>query len=181
MRVAIFGGSFDPIHIGHVDIVQKALDSLDIDKLFIVPTYLNPFKNKFYLQPKQRKNLIEKVFKNHKKIEICDYEIKQEKAVYSIQTVKYIKNLYKPSKIFILIGADNLENLNKWYKIEELKELAQFVIATRKGFKIDNKEFKTLEINIDISSTFLRENLDLNYIPEQIKKDVTNLIKINKG
>ena len=62
MRIAIFGGSFDPLHIAHVAIVNDSLKKLDIDKLIIVPTYLNPFKNSFYLDPKSRFELLKKVF-----------------------------------------------------------------------------------------------------------------------
>ncbi len=179
MQIAIFGGSFDPIHIGHVNIVKEALNILCIDKLVVVPTFLNPFKSEFYFEPKQREDLLIKVFKNYKDVEICNYEIKQNKTVYSIDTVKYIKDLYKPSKIYFIIGSDNLEKLNKWKQIDELKELVEFVVAKRKGFEIKDKSFKTLEVNIDISSSILRDTLNLNYIPKQIIKDIKRL-NLNK-
>jgi nicotinate-nucleotide adenylyltransferase len=178
VQLAIFGGSFDPVHIGHEAIVNNALDTLDIDKLVVVPTYLNPFKNSFHLEPNLRYELLKKVFNNYKKVKICDYEIKQGKSVYSIETVKYLKNLYNASKIYLIIGADNFENLHKWYKIEELDLLTEFVIASRDGYV--NKKlqgFKTLEVNIDISSSQLRNEIDLNFIPIQIKEDLKNLQK----
>ena len=70
MRIAIFGGSFDPLHIAHVAIVHSALNKLDIDKLIVVPTYLNPFKNSFYLDPATRLILLQKVFNKIKNVEI---------------------------------------------------------------------------------------------------------------
>ncbi len=176
MQLAIFGGSFDPIHIAHEAIVNKALNSLEIDKIIVVPTYLNPFKSSFHYEPNIRFNLLKKVFNNNPKIEICDYEINQNRPVYSIETVNYLKNLYKPSKIFIIIGEDNIKDLNKWNNINELKELAQFVVFKRLGFENDKlNDFKTLDLNIDISSTQLREKVDLSYIPEQIKEDILEL------
>lgn len=176
MQLAIFGGSFDPIHIAHEAIVNKALNSLEIDKIIVVPTYLNPFKSSFHYEPNIRFNLIKKVFKNNPKVKVCDYEIKQNRSVYSIETVKYLKNLYKPSKIFIIIGADNVKDLNKWNNINELKELAQFVVFNRTGFQNDsNDDFKILDLNINISSTQLREEVDLSYIPKQIKEDILKL------
>ena len=178
MQLAIFGGSFDPVHIGHEAIVNGALDTLDIDKLVVVPTYLNPFKNSFHLEPNLRYELLKKVFNDYEKVKICDYEIKQAKSVSSIQTVKYLKNLYNASKIYLIIGADNFENLHKWHKIEKLDSLVEFVIASRDGYvnkKLQN--FKTLEVNIDISSSQLRNEIDLNFIPIQIKEDVKNLQK----
>lgn len=181
MQLAIFGGSFDPVHIGHEAIVNNALDVLDIDKLVVVPTYLNPFKNSFHLEPDLRYKLLKKVF-NYKKVKICDYEIKQNKSVYSIETVKYLKKLYNASKIYLIIGADNFENLHKWYKIEELELLVEFVIASRDGY-VEKKlqGFKTLEVNIDISSSELRNEIDLNFIPIQIKEDIINLQRNKKG
>jgi nicotinate-nucleotide adenylyltransferase len=176
VRIAIFGGSFDPIHIAHVAIVKEVLKKLDIEKVIVVPTYLNPFKSSFYLNPKTRFNLIKKVFKEFEKVQVCDYEINQEKTSYSIDTVNYLKNLYNPSKIYLIIGEDNLETLDKWYEIDKLKELVEFVVATRKSFESKKaKEFKNLDIDINISSSLLRDKINLNYIPKEIKDDILNL------
>jgi nicotinate-nucleotide adenylyltransferase len=90
--------------------------------------------------------------------------------------------LYNPTKIYFIIGEDNLENLDKWHKIDDLKELVEFVVASRSSFKNENtKTFKTLDIDIDISSTALRENIDLKFIPLEIKDDIINLQKKEKG
>jgi nicotinate-nucleotide adenylyltransferase len=176
VRIAIFGGSFDPLHIAHLAIVDNALNELDIDKLIIVPTYLNPFKNSFYLDPKTRFELLKKVFHKFGKVEVSDYEINQQKPSYSFNTVNYLKNLYNPSKIYLIIGEDNIEDLNKWYKYDELKELVEFVVASRAGFETKKaNEFKSLDININISSTQLRDKIDLDYIPIEIKDDILNL------
>ncbi len=175
MQIAIFGGSFDPIHIGHVSIVKEALKFLCIDKLLVVPTFLNPFKSKSYFSAKQRQEFLIKVFEDYEDVEICDYETKQNKIVYSIDTVKHIKALYNPSKIYFIIGSDNLEKLDNWKQIHELKKLVEFVVATRKGFEIKNKDFKTLKVDIDISSSTLRDTLDLDYIPKQIKQNIKRL------
>ncbi len=178
MRIAIFGGSFDPIHVAHVAIVESALDKLDIDKLIIVPTYLNPFKNSFNLNPETRFELLKKVFHKFKNVEISDYEINQQKTSYSFNTVNYLKNLYKPSKIYLIIGEDNINDLDKWYKYDELKKLVEFVVASRTGFETKKaNEFKSLDININISSTELRDKINLNYIPIEIKDDILNLKK----
>lgn len=178
MRIAIFGGSFDPVHIAHVAIVEAALENLNIDKLIIVPTYLNPFKNSFYLKPEIRFELLTKVFQKFKKVEISNYEINQKKVSYTVDTVNYLNSLYQPTKIYFILGEDNIENLDKWYKINDLKKMVEFVVATRKGFESNKaKEFKILDININISSTLLREHIDMNYVPIEIKDDILNLKK----
>ncbi len=177
MKIAIFGGSFDPIHIAHKAIVETALKELDIDKLIIIPTYLNPFKKEFLFEPNVRFELLKKVFKNNPKVEISDFEIKQKKLSYTYETIRYIKDLYKPSKIYFIIGEDNLKSLHRWHNIDELKESLEFVVALRIGYNLISKDFKTLDINIDISSTKLRENLDLDYVPKEIWEDLKYLKK----
>ncbi len=177
MNVAVFGGSFDPPHIGHEAIIYKALKNLDIDKLIIVPTFLNPFKNNSSFNPITRLKLIKKLFCNNKKIQICDYEIKQNEAVPTIRTIKYLKNKEeKTKKIYLIIGADNIKNLHLWDNYSELKRLVTFVVATRNNIKIDN--FKILNIDYDISSTRIRENLDITLIPNKIQQKVKKLWKI---
>ncbi|RXJ84474.1 nicotinate (nicotinamide) nucleotide adenylyltransferase [Arcobacter cloacae] len=178
MRIAIFGGSFDPIHIGHKAIVKIALNELDIDKLIVVPTYLNPFKRSFYLKPQTRLKLLKKVFNDFEKVDVSNYEVNKEALSYSFDTVNYLKKLYSATKIYFILGEDNLRDLDKWYKIEELKTLVEFVIVTRNGFKSKKTEkFKILDINIDISSSLLRENMNIDYIPVEIKNDILNIRK----
>ena len=182
MRIAIFGGSFDPIHTAHVLVVKEALKELHIDMVIVVPTYLNPFKSSFYLNPETRFKLLEKVFKDFERVQICDYEINQQKTSYSIDTVNYLKNLYNPSKIYLIIGEDNLKTLDKWHEIDKLKELVEFVVASRKGFESkEAKEFKNLDVNINISSSSLRDKIDLDYIPKEIKDDILNLQEKGKS
>ena len=182
MRIAIFGGSFDPVHIAHEAIVKEALKSLNVEQVIVVPTYLSPFKKSFCYEPEQRAQLLKKVFFHNTNVTICDYEIKQNKTVFSIDTINYLKNLYNCSKIYFIIGEDNLKNLHKWHKIDEIQNLCEFVVASRNAFsnnKINN--FKVLKININISSSNLRENIDLNFIPKQIKEDIMHLQRKEKG
>jgi nicotinate-nucleotide adenylyltransferase len=178
LKIAIFGGSFDPVHIAHKAIIETSLKQLDIDKLIIIPTYLNPFKKDFLFEPITRYNLLKKVFKDNPKIEVSDFEINQKKLSYTYETIRYIKKLYNPSKLFFIIGEDNLKSLHRWHNIDELKENLEFVVAKRSGYSLLNNDFKTLDINIDISSTILREKLNLDYIPKEIWED---LEKLNKG
>ncbi|MFA6789169.1 MAG: nicotinate (nicotinamide) nucleotide adenylyltransferase [Arcobacteraceae bacterium] len=179
MKIAIFGGSFDPPHTGHEAIVREALKSLDMDRLFIVPTYLNPFKKSFFLDETMRFKLLQKLFKSEKKVEICDYEIVQKRAVYTIETVKFLQQQTQCSTIYLIIGEDNLQKLPLWQSFEELKELVQFVVASRniKESSSTAVEFIKLPINIDVSSTDIRENGYLSHIPEKIKCDLKQILE----
>jgi nicotinate-nucleotide adenylyltransferase len=169
MKTAIFGGSFDPVHLGHVEIVKKALKSLDIDKLIIMPNFLNPLKHSFSAPPQLRLNWLKKVFKNFKNVEISDFEISKNRPVYSIETVEY----FKPD--YFIIGSDNLHTLDKWKNIEKLKNMVEFVVATRGNFdKSLLKKYnitKIIEINIPISSTEIR-NCKFEYLPKEIENEI---------
>ncbi len=178
MQIAIFGGSFDPPHIGHKTIVKRALKKLDIDKLIVVPAYLNPLKVKSFLDAKTRYKLLKKMFNKKDKIKVSNYELKQKKAVYSIQTIKYIIEKYRPTKLYLIIGADNYKSFHLWNSYEQIQNLVELVVVTRDGFaykKDDN--IKRLKVNIKISSTELRNTLNLNHIPKKIRKDVKKIWK----
>ena len=154
MKIAIFGGSFDPLHNGHLKIIQEAIKKLDIDRLLVVPTFLNPFKKESFLSPQKRLEQFER-YSFDKRVQISDYEIIQAKATPTVQTIKYYNALLSPSKIYLIIGADNLSSLNRWQDYHDICNMAEFVVATRDS--IDTKGYKTLQIDIDISSTQLRE------------------------
>jgi len=155
MNIAVFGGSFDPPHDGHKRVIEEAIKVLDIDRLFVIPTYLNPFKKSFYHDEQKRYELVQDMVKEFEKVDVLDIEIKQKKAVPSYETIKYLKKKFSLDKIYLIIGADNLKSLSKWYKYQELKNMVEFVVATRDGIKIP-KEYKILKVNVDISSTQIR-------------------------
>ncbi|MBV5277852.1 MAG: nicotinate (nicotinamide) nucleotide adenylyltransferase [Campylobacteraceae bacterium] len=171
MKIAIFGGSFDPPHNGHVMIVEKALETLDIDKLFVIPTYLSPFKKTFCAPPQMRKIWLEKLFLPYKKVEVFSYECDQERPVPTIETVKYLMNKYELSKIYLIIGSDHYASLVKWHNHEELSTLVEFVVASRDTTKLP-KDLKNLSINVNISSSKLRDFLDETFIPKAIQNEV---------
>ena len=177
MNIAVFGGSFDPPHIGHEKIVYEVLNHLSLDKIIIVPTFLNPFKSYSHFTPRTRYNLLNKLFSDTKKIEVSDFEINKTVASKTLDTIKHIINIYKPNNLYLIIGADNLKTLHLWHNFEKLKDLVTFVIMSREGHEVKNDiiRFINIEVNINTSSTDLRENLDLKYIPDKIKQEVKEL------
>ena len=183
LKVAIFGGSFDPIHIGHQAIIQKILQTLDIDKLILVPTFLNPFKKKFFFTPEQRIEFLNILYKTDPKIIIEDFEIRQNKPTQSIKTIEYIKQKYKPSKLYFVIGADNLKELHLWDNFGLIKQYVRFVVVTRENYQLKANcdiQFDILEVKQNISSTQIRLDLknNLKYIPKQIHQLIYNYVKI---
>ncbi len=179
MKVAVFGGSFDPPHIGHEEIIKQALQNLDIDVLFVVPTFLNPFKEKFFAPPEIRHKWVEKLLLDYPKSVIIDYEMQQNRPVPTIETILYLKKKYQLSKIYLIIGADNIAHLTQWTRYEELKQLVTFVVATRNAIDIP-KNLQKLGINVNISSTLLRKEFKKEFLPKSIAAEVINYYTRNK-
>ena len=180
MNIAIYGGSFDPFHLAHEKIIDICLNKLDIENLFIVPTFLNPFKDSSFLDASTRLDLINELYKDNKNINIIDYEVKQNKKVSSYQTVNYLLENYDISKIYLIIGADNLKDIHLWYNFKNLKELVQFVVINRDGIHLKNDYINPIYIDLqqNISSTALRKNMELKHIPTKIQNKVKKLWKI---
>jgi len=179
MNIALFGGSFDPFHMGHEAIIESLDKNLDIEEIFLVPTYLNPFKKSFHLQAQDRLALLHEMYEDNAKIKIIDFEVKQERAVPTIETVEYLKSKYQLDTIYLVIGADNFLSIKSWNNYEKLSKSVRFVVITRNGYTINSQDIKyiQIEVNVDVSSTQLRENLDLKYIPQKIKKRIQKLWK----
>jgi nicotinate-nucleotide adenylyltransferase len=167
-NIAIFGGSFDPPHLGHVEIVNKALKELDIDKLIIMPNYLNPLKKTFHAPANLRLKWLKKIFKSPK-VEVSDFEIKQNRPVYSIETIKKFRPKY------FIIGSDNLKTLDKWKDIDEILKFTELVVAKRGEVDLDLlKKYnikKVLKVKVPISSTEIR-NCNFKYLPKQIENEI---------
>lgn len=158
--IALFGGSFDPPHFGHKEIVKAFLNVIEVDKLIVIPTFLNPFKSSFYFLPTQRLEMTKEMFASFTSVIISDFEIKKGKATPTATTLAHFQKQYHVKQI--IIGADNLLSIDKWYNFEIINEQVEWVIATRVGYKIDTsmlRAFKILEIDADISSTAIRNKM----------------------
>ena len=155
--VALFGGSFDPPHFGHKMVVEEALKTLSINKLIIVPTFLNPFKTQSYSTPYERLEMSKEIFKSFSKVEVSDYEIEEKKPTPTAQTVQYFQQRYRVQ--YIIIGADNLNSIDKWYNFKWLNKQVTWVIASRVGYVVSSdklRDFIVLDVVADISSTQIR-------------------------
>lgn len=165
MKIAIFGGSFDPIHKGHISIAKETINELKLDKIFFVPAFISPFKNKSVRSSEDRLNMIKLVLEE--KMEVSDFELKRKSTSYTFETVKYFKQKYPNDELFLIIGSDNLPKLNKWKNIDFIEQNIQIVVAKRsKNFnKINAKKYNAIILKNKIfeqSSTKYRSgNLSL--------------------
>lgn len=174
--IALFGGSFDPPHIGHEAIVKALIKFKDFDKIIIMPTFLNPFKSRFYAPALLRVKWLKEIFSDYKNVEISEYEVLQEKKVPTIETVKHLLQSYK--KIYLVIGADNLASLHEWNRYNELSGLVTFIVVPRDEIEI-SQGFLKLNIDEKVSSTRVRENIEISKLPKKCAKEIYNFYKEN--
>jgi len=180
MKKAIFGGSFDPPHLGHIEIIKQALNNLDIDELLVVPTFLNPFKSESFAPATLRLKWLKDITKEFKNVKVDSFEIDQNRPVSSIETVLHVEKIYKPDEIYFIIGADNLKSLSKWNKFELLNKKVTWVVATRDSLNIPD-EFIKLHVEKDISATQLRDKLQEEFISKEIQEEIETFYHKNKG
>jgi len=178
--IAIFGGTFDPPHKGHQLIVEKAVESLKIDKLIVVPAYLNPFKTSTLADALTRLSWCHTLFDSIDRVKVDDYEIREGKSTVTSQSVKHFNQAYDVK--YLIIGSDNLSTLTKWHAFEWLNETVTWVIATRGNHHLDTDELKKwvlLPIEVPMSSTQIREEKDLQFIDEKIRTSVKYILEGN--
>jgi len=176
VKIAIFGGSFDPPHIGHHKVVEKALELLDIDKLIVVPAYLNPFKHASHATPRERLDWCKKIFHLHPQVEVSSFEIDQHKSIYSSNTIAHFMQEYEVK--YFIIGADNLGSLNKWYNFAWINDNITWAIASRDKIALDTSGLRAwieLPMQANISSTMIRNALLTDHVDHKIKDEITKV------
>lgn len=183
MRIGILGGTFNPVHNGHLYIAKQALKKLHLDRVIFIPTYIPPHKKiEGRVKANDRLHMLRLAIKGKEKFTISLYELRKRGKSYSIKTARYIKKKYgKFSKIFFLTGSDSLAELKSWKNIAKLMDMLEFVVLSRPGFKIKKGSLNILKINIpgkDISSTRIRRLLtEKKSIKGLVPKEVFNYIK----
>lgn len=176
--VALYGGSFDPPHIAHIAIVQALREKDFIDEVLVMPTFLNPFKSEFTAPASLRLKWLKEIFSEYKDVKVSSFEVDLGKKTPSIETVEYLLKSY--SKIYLVIGADNLASLSSWHRYNELEKKVTFIVATREKIEIPRKYLKLI-IDEDISSSQLRQKIDINKLPRQNAKEIKQYYKENNA
>ncbi|MFQ5965746.1 MAG: nicotinate-nucleotide adenylyltransferase [Candidatus Scalinduaceae bacterium] len=138
-RIGILGGTFNPIHVGHLIMAEEVCKHHQLSKVLFVPAYIPPHKSVVDLaDAHHRYQMAKEAIRGNEKFEVSDFEIKREVKSYTIDTVQDLLKLYgKDSDVFLIMGADSLNELELWKDIKKLSELCHFVIVNRPGFSTD--------------------------------------------
>jgi len=167
-KIGILGGTFDPAHIGHVQISKEAKKKVGLSKVFWVITKKNPFKKKSFFSLEKRINYAKKLNIKNKFIKIYFFEDKI-KSNKTINLMKFLKNRYKKTEFFFIMGADNLINFHKWKKWDKITEISKILVFDRLKYrskslksisfkKLNKKRLKFINFKkVNISSSQLRK------------------------
>lgn len=167
-RIGLFGGTFNPIHFGHIEMAENARKKFKLDIVYFIPNGNPPHKKKDLLPAKKRYSLVKKAIEKKKYFEVLDVEIKEKKQAYTVNTVKKLTenpDLFS-CHLFFLIGQDAFEKLNTWKKPDELAKLVQFIVFPRGENKIappniKNLKWKLLKVKpINISAKEIRRKIE---------------------
>ncbi|HZT23322.1 MAG TPA: nicotinate-nucleotide adenylyltransferase [Verrucomicrobiae bacterium] len=134
MRLGIYGGSFDPVHLGHLLAAQAAREELALDKLFFVPAAQSPFKTENRMTPVEiRLRLLRLALAGQSHCAVDDQEIRRGGVSYAVETVRDYARRFPGATLFYLIGSDHVAKLNQWHQAGELARLTQFAVVPRPG------------------------------------------------
>ncbi|NKB25043.1 MAG: nicotinate-nucleotide adenylyltransferase [Kiritimatiellae bacterium] len=175
-KIGILGGTFNPIHRGHLRMAQEAYKKFDLDKVLFVPSYLPPHKSSEDLvNTSHRMTMLERAIKGDSRFEASALELEREGVSYSIDTIKELHGVYPQSELFFIIGSDTLFQLYTWKNIRSLLELCTFITYPRCGFEIDTIIAEVLKLDPPWPEKLKTYMLTENFIEissRQIRKHV---------
>lgn len=188
MKIGIMGGTFDPIHMGHLIAAEHARENMGLDEIWFMPSHQPPHKSDVpQATAEQRLQMLELAIQSHPAFRTTDIEYRRTGKSYTVDTVHQLTDLFPKHSFYFIIGADMVHFLPKWYKIDEIDKHVRFIGLSRPGFSLDSaafdKESQALlgKVHfvpmplIEISSTLVRESLkrgkSVRYlIPEPVRQ-----------
>ncbi len=185
-KIGIFGGSFNPIHNGHLFVAEKVKEMLCLDKIIFIPTGIAPHKdNSDFVSKEHRYNMVKLAVDSM--FDVSDIEVKTDKICYAVDTMAEIKKIYNNDDLYYIIGADSLVTFMQWREPLKLFEMLHLVVVGREGIDIDkiteeyrvkyNAEITVCHIGeFDASSSEIRKNINeySNLLPEKVMEYIIN-------
>lgn len=184
IRTGIYGGSFNPIHTGHLTLGKLLCEQGLVDELWFLVSPLNPFKQATndLLDDQARLQLVQLAVRNEPQLQVSDFEMHLPRPSYMVHTLEKLRETYPDREFILVIGADNWLRFDQWYESEEILNHHLILVYPRPGFEIDSSTLPdgvTLVDTplIDISSTQIRNgiargNFDGKGLPPQVWKEI---------
>ncbi len=184
-KIGIFGGAFNPVHNGHINLAKQYMNELELDKLLFIPTAVPPHKSANGLASEfDRLNMLNLATGDIEKFEVSDIEFKRSGKSYTYDTLIELKKIYKNSNLYLIIGADQLLHFDKWYKYKEILSLVTLCTSARESEEEKSEMInfaKSLE-GLDMNKFFILKTPVLKVSSSEVRQkiklgeDVSNLV-----
>ncbi|MEM9243769.1 MAG: nicotinate-nucleotide adenylyltransferase [Pseudomonadota bacterium] len=203
--IGLFGGTFDPVHLGHMYIAEKLLEELPLDEVRFIPCHQSNLRDPSIASPQQRLDMLQLAIAGKHKFTVDDWEIKQENISYTIDTIKHLKEKMPTASLWLIIGADVFVKFKQWHRYRDILNYAHLIIVNRSGYLIRDYvsthdiliQKQTLDPElleqsdhgsifcqdvepVDISATEIRRDITNNAVAEKLPASVYDYIQSNK-
>jgi len=170
-KIALYGGTFDPIHRAHVALADYAVKELNLAALYFMPNYVNPFKQEKKVSPgEDRLEMVRRILPYNPAFQVSDYEIKHDGPSYTYDTLMYLKE-HLDGELHFLLGFDTIVELDTWYRGVDILSNIPLITSARPGTDYEQARLKIIELEkkynaviyilsmppMDISATMIRE------------------------
>lgn len=175
MRIGIYGGSFNPVHNGHIHLALTAVRELELDKLWLVPSKISPHRSSAeYAPDEDRLEMLRLACKADDVLEVCDYELKTDRVSYTIFTVQEFRRRFPEEELYLLVGSDMLMIFDKWRSFEDILRECTLAVVSREEGDLHELEKKAEELRkygnivvcnappVEVSSTEIRKKIAKN-------------------
>ena len=195
-KIGIFGGTFDPVHLGHVNLAMDARREAGLDKVIFIPAKLQPFKlDRRIASGKDRLAMLEEAVGDIEGLEVSSFELDSEGISYTYLTIRGMREILgDEAKLYFILGTDSFLKIEKWKNAEELLEGCSYIVGVRPGYRDEELDqcidrvrhdhntrvIKLHNVQFDISSTEIRDRIDSgNSCSDLIPDKVERYIKAN--
>ncbi|MFW6084192.1 MAG: nicotinate-nucleotide adenylyltransferase [Gemmatimonadota bacterium] len=179
-RIGIFGGAFDPPHVGHKIVAMDLVEALELDRLLVVPTARPPHRTTAW-PAETRFAFARAAFAGDPRIEVSDLELRRDGPSYTVDTLERVRAVHPDARLFLVVGRDQYEGFGDWHRPERIVDLAELIVMRRDGRapRVDGRfPFRRVDVTrVDLSSTEVRDRLaegrSVRYlVPETIRDTV---------
>jgi nicotinate-nucleotide adenylyltransferase len=183
-KIGLYGGTFDPVHLGHLILAREAREQLGLEKVVFVPAAQSPFKDAPVASAEKRLSMLRAAIENENGFAVDDCELRRAPPSYTIDTVEEIRKREGEAEIFLFIGEDNLAGLPKWHRFADLEKMVRLVVLNRTG-KPATHPYETVSRKIDISGTEIRKRVasgrSIRYLVPPAVEEIIRQGKLYRG
>lgn len=159
-KVGLFGGTFDPVHMGHLRAAEEIREYFGLTKVWFIPSALPPHKESSHVTPsRHRLEMLRLAVDSNEYFNICEYELKKQTASYTVETLRYLTKIQPGLDFYFIVGHELFCEIETWREYRELFTLSNFIVITRPGFSEDESAELPLALKSDFSYDKVEEKV----------------------